>query len=305
MQKVSVIIPCYQDALTLAKAINSVVQQTRRVDEIIVVNDCSPQTPLIDVIVAQFSSVVYVKNSINKGLAATRNIGVKKSTGDVLSFLDADDEYHPQKIEFQLKLLEKNNVLTCAYQRIATDRLAKVPINFVGKVPSTLFTSAESLVWRNRLTGAAMMIHRETFNRMGGYNEEFRSSEDFDFWLRLLELRIPVVNIRLPLYLYLTNEQGLSRNYPNISQYEWIVVCSYLTRRRERGVISQQQEGLIRLLYLVRQFYRYELCLDQGLLELASSNLEQLKPWRLATVVLHSLRASKLIKLMAWFKKHC
>jgi len=92
---VCVIIPCYKDSSTLDRAIRSVYAQTRKVNEIIVVNDFSPETQEIEEILIRHPEIKYIKNIKNYGLAKTRNIGVKNSKSEIITFLDADDEIHP------------------------------------------------------------------------------------------------------------------------------------------------------------------------------------------------------------------
>ena len=102
--KVSVIIPCYNDALTLARAIDSVINQTYSNIEMVVVNDCSPQTALIEKCLSEYPQVRYLRNSENVGLAATRNNGLAIAKGELVAFLDADDEYLPDKIKLQVEI---------------------------------------------------------------------------------------------------------------------------------------------------------------------------------------------------------
>ena len=101
MQLVSVIITCYKDGATLERAIISVINQKYKAVEIIVVNDFSPETDLIDSIIENYKEIVYIRNDINKGLAASRNIGIEVASGEYIAFLDADDSWHIKKIEIQ------------------------------------------------------------------------------------------------------------------------------------------------------------------------------------------------------------
>ena len=121
VMRVSVVIPCYKDAHTLARALDSVLGQSRQVDEIIVVNDASPESHEIEAVMDGYPQVRYIINSQNMGLAATRNVGVEMATGDVISFLDADDQLHPQKIEFQCSILKDGSAVSCDSVRFANE----------------------------------------------------------------------------------------------------------------------------------------------------------------------------------------
>lgn len=230
MSKVCVIIPCYKDAATLGFAVESVLAQTRLPDEIIVVNDCSPESSEIEAILAAYPSVRLVKNAINLGLAATRSEGVKHTSCDVVSFLDADDELHPQKIEKQLAVLKEGAAVSCAVRRIgyAAERAPTERIEGDGKVRR--FYSVQQNLFRNRLTGASILIRKDDLARVGGYDPSLKSCEDFDLWLRLLEAGVEVFHLDAPLYLYRVNPAGLSRNAVAISGWEMEVVHRALGR---------------------------------------------------------------------------
>ena len=86
--RVSVVIPCYRDAATLGRALASLQSQTKRADEVIVVDDCSPEGELIRQVIAGFPGTIYLRNAENLGLAGTRNRGLQEATGDVVAFLD-------------------------------------------------------------------------------------------------------------------------------------------------------------------------------------------------------------------------
>ena len=101
---VSVIIATYRRDNSLKKAIESALNQTYKYIEVIVVDDNANTewNTRVEAIVKQYPSVKYIQNKINKGSAATRNIGIKESGGDFITFLDDDDIYLPEKTERQL-----------------------------------------------------------------------------------------------------------------------------------------------------------------------------------------------------------
>lgn len=270
---VSVIIPCYEDASTLSRAIDSVLNQSAKISEIIVVNDCSPQSSEIEKIIARYSNLIYIKNEKNKGLAASRNIGVNAATGDIISFLDADDELHPQKIEAQIALFSPNEAISCQVARIGNE----VGMNRIKLYPTnwrfSIHRKSAHLIKKNVLTGASILIGKNLFLSVGGYDESLRSCEDFDLWLRLLDAGIPVLNIKLPLYLYRVNESGLSRNYLNISKWEIEVLRKYF-ERKESSKLFDQYKYFIYFIWLIKHLVRYEECKNPVLLENIIKNIE-------------------------------
>lgn len=98
------------------------LDQSRPADEIIVVNDASPETKEIESVLAAYPQVKYIVNATNLGLAATRNVGVRVTSADIVSFLDADDRLHPQKIELQLSLFRPESAVSSGISRIGGER---------------------------------------------------------------------------------------------------------------------------------------------------------------------------------------
>ena len=228
--EVSVIIPCYKDSATLRDAIESILNQTFQDIEIIVVNDDSPETTGIEEILENYPSVVYVKNDHNLGLAGARNVGIKKANGAYIAFLDADDEYHPHKLELQLRYIEDNSAIACDVQ-IFKERIPKITIfNKVDKANVREVFGDFKFCFQNYLTGASILAPKLLLLKVGGYDESLRSCEDYDLWLRLLSLNVKLIHLRLPLYYYRFNLDGLSKNANAISFWELEAVKRHLKR---------------------------------------------------------------------------
>lgn len=277
MSTVAVIIPCYCDSKTLARALDSVYAQTKPVNEIIVVNDCSPQTTDIEKIIEIYPEVIYVKNSINMGLAASRNSGVAASASEILTFLDADDELHPQKIEFQLPFLAENSAITCRVQRVFWEESRCLAHIFDKAAQGDKFVGHGWWPFGNTLVGAALMIRRETFLRVGGYDSELRSCEDFDLWFRLISAGIEVYSLNCPLYFYYCNPRGLSRDFKNISHWEIIVL--------DKNLKPGLRRSLVFIFWLLKHFARVKFSGDSVLLDRAIGNsYKYVKPRVLASL---------------------
>lgn len=301
MTTVAVIIPCYRDSRTLSRALESVMAQSRRPDEIIVVNDASPETSEIEAVLTAFPQVNYIVNSQNQGLAATRNAGVQAASSEIVSFLDADDELHPQKLEMQLSLYRPARTISCCVARIGDERGTDGVVTYPLEPKYSVFTDSSVLVRRNILTGASMMLSRELFLSLGGYDESLRSCEDFDFWLRILDAGIHVYDINLPLYLYRVNENGLSRNMLNISYWELEVVKKYYRRQRLAGR-SPSGESITLGIWLFKHFVRYEYCRDRRLLEKTYQNIEMLPLGYVFSTALYFAQKSGLIFAVSYFR---
>ena len=208
--RVSVIIPCYRDATTLGRALASLQAQTKRADEVIVVDDCSPEGELIRQVIAGFPGTIYVRNAENLGLAGTRNRGLQEASGDIVAFLDADDEAHPQRIEWQLNFVTPDSAVACDVERVPMDGTSP-PLFFDWPPPVKTYRGIGTVIYANRLTGASLMATTALLRTIGGYDSSLRSCEDFDLWLRLLACGYRVQRLRRPLYIYHQNPAGLSQ----------------------------------------------------------------------------------------------
>ena len=273
INSVSLIIPVYKDSETIGRAIESVYAQTRKPEEIIVVNDCSPETDRIEEVLLQYPDVVYVKNPVNIGLAASRNAGLKLASGQIVCFLDADDELYPQKIEFQLSVYKKDIAVNCMVTNTAGSSIE--PRFFSKDFKLRKIKSSSQNILRNTIVGASILISKDLLMRFGGYNEKLRSSEDFDLWLRLLDGGVCVHIVRVPLYVYYFNENGLSKNNLNISFWEIEVLKKYFDRKGGR-FLQSNIDACIWSFWLLKHILRYKKCKIEELRDRILQNIELL-----------------------------
>ena len=234
MQVVSVIIPTYNSASTLGRALDSVLSQTRPADEIIVVNDGSTDETE-DLVTRQYPQVRYHYQP-NAGLAATRNAGAALATGTILALLDSDDEWVPTKLERQLQILEQHPELCgvgCHRIRVQVDaegkELQRQPSRHAdGAVEEIDF---ERELWSNRICGATMVLRREIFDRFGGYDASMRALEDHDLWLRLLGGGQRLGVLREPLYVFYDRPGSLRTNVDHLEKAETIILEKWNPQR--------------------------------------------------------------------------
>lgn len=231
---VSIVIPCYRDSKTLSAAIGSLYKQTYSNIEIILVNDASPETTEIEEVLGRYKGVVYIKNEINVGLAASRNVGIKNSKGECVAFLDADDEWHPRKLELQMKYVADNIAVACDVEEFIANPPKLRVFSEAQESDIQVVENNLKFSFQNYLTGASLLAPKSLLLKVGGYDESLRSCEDYDLWLRLLEEKATLIHLRLPLYYYRFNAAGLSKNVNAISFWELEVVKRHLQRNSHR-----------------------------------------------------------------------
>jgi glycosyltransferase involved in cell wall biosynthesis len=189
MTRVSVVVPVYNGAATIAEAIDSALAQTYAGREVIVVNDGS--TDATAGVLRGYAERVSVIDRPNGGIAAARNTGVAAAIGEYLAFLDCDDIWMPTMVERAVAALDGDPDCVLAYTNCAVvdsdghDLRAALIGAGVDHAPS--LDEMLSRLWP--IMPSAVVMRRATFDACGGFSEEFRSYgfEDVIFWLRARE----------------------------------------------------------------------------------------------------------------------
>jgi glycosyltransferase involved in cell wall biosynthesis len=181
---ISVIIPAYNQAQYVSEAIRSVLGQTYPDFELIVIDDGSTdETPKI---LAKFSDPrIRVIWQPNAGLSAARNTGLRESHAQLVTFLDADDYFLPDKLEVLSRHLERYPEvgMVVGNERLI-DPYGKV-ISAPAKEHSSL--SLPGLLIDNPICVSAVLLRRRWLERIGNFDESLRACEDWDLWIRLLD----------------------------------------------------------------------------------------------------------------------
>lgn len=196
--KFSVIIPTYNRIDLLAKAIESVNNQTFNDFEIIVVNDNPGEKSRVDELVTKFIRVRVIHHPISKGGNAARNSGILHSNGEYIAFLDDDDIWLPEKLALHLKEHEQNpaaglvfsNCLYIYNNKNIADHVysPKIPSDVIKAMGNAQFCPA---------TSSIVSIKRECVEKCGLFDENLASFQDWDYWFRIAHLfkfeHIPIV----------------------------------------------------------------------------------------------------------------
>ena len=200
MKKVSVLIPTYHSDSTLTRAIDSVLKQSYPNVEVIVVDDNEPEDTFrksTEALMADYNDderVKYVKHDHNKNGAAARNTAFRNSVGEYITFLDDDDFYYASKIEAQVNYLEQHPNLGGCYcwrHQNGVDICGMYSGDLTFEILSMKFTP----------TTPCIMIKRECFETLNGFDESYRRHQDYEFLLRYFkkyELEpVPTVQVEI------------------------------------------------------------------------------------------------------------
>ncbi len=190
---VSVIIPTYKRPITLIRALNSVLKQTYSNVEVIVVDDNNPQTEdrlLTEnkmLLYKNNTRVHYIKHSHNRGGSAARNTGARSSKGKYIAFLDDDDEFLPNKIKSQVRTLEeKDEEWAVCYSRYYSKKKNEKPLESREHKEGYLYLDALSQKI-SLAAGSNLLIKRNAFENVGGFDETFIRNQDHEILTKLLK----------------------------------------------------------------------------------------------------------------------
>ncbi len=184
--RVSVIIPTYNRAHLIERAIQTVLSQTYQDLEIIVVDDGSSDNTEEVVMTLKDERIRYIRHEENKGAPAARNTGIQAAKGDYIAFQDSDDEWLPQKLEKQMKVFEtvsaKVGVVYTGFLRIENDKKEYIPYLWVTKKEGDIH---KELLKGSFITTPAILVRKECFKKAGMFDERLPRLQDWELVLRL------------------------------------------------------------------------------------------------------------------------
>ena len=225
MDLISVVITTYKRQLAiLERAIKSVTNQTYDNIELIVINDYPDDIAQADNIREMVKAIdpecVYIVNEKNIGAASSRNIAIAEAKGKYIAFLDDDDEWLPDKLEKQYKIISADSSVGLVYGNylLVDDKKAKNvrvinPRNPIKELVKMNFIGSTSIP----------LINLEILRKVGGFDGSLKMGQDYDLWLRIaLISKLEYINEPLIKY-FVSNDSTFRFNHQNrvISEQYW------------------------------------------------------------------------------------
>lgn len=252
---VSIIVPNYNSGYNIKDAIESVLSQTYKNWELIIIDDCSTDNSLG--IAHHYSNKesrikVLVLDKNNGRPAIPRNIGIKEATGNYIAFLDADDLWHPQKLKIQLIFIHE---LGCRF--ICSKLVDFSHLKDVGKHLSSTFSAYtinhdkithKKLLYKNIIPNSSVLLDKSLLSQcLFNEDKRYKAIEDYDLWLRIHQIIPCSIKLNHPLLFYRRSQNGISKgkldmlkkNYMLYNEYKlngaplgfanrYLYLCSYL-----------------------------------------------------------------------------
>ena len=244
---VTVIIPTYNRAALLERAIGSVLGQTWRDFELIVVDDGSTDGTALLSVLHSDTRLRFLRNGKNRGVSHARNTGAQAASAPWIAFLDSDDEWLPTKLEKQLAWTNEHPGAPIVQTRELWIRRGKRvnPPKTHEKFAGDLFSASLD---RCMITPSSVLLRRDLFETFGGFNESLPACEDYDLWLRVTcRNHVGLVDEYL-LKRYGGHADQLSASVPVLDKFRIQSICDLL----ESGLLSADQASLARTSILKR-----------------------------------------------------
>lgn len=212
----SVIIPCFRQAHFLGEAIESVLAQTVKADEIIVVNDGSDDNTGE---VARKYPVILAEKK-NGGLSSARNAGIKVATSQFIQCLDADDILRPDTIKEHMAIADESSIAQCGLMYFGSENAVYRPLG----------ANLETLLHSNTVY-CNSVFPKEAWVKAGGYDESDTMRlglEDWLFWIELCALGLQVKTSPYIALLYRRHANTMTKNttHPN-----WNLIVSFMAKK--------------------------------------------------------------------------
>jgi glycosyltransferase involved in cell wall biosynthesis len=183
--QISVIIPTYNRSKELLRAVNSVLNQTTQVLEILICDDGSTDDSYLLIKSLNNSKIIWINCGRNGNAAVPRNIGIKNAKGNWVAFLDSDDEWLPFKLEYQINLILSNNASAVSSNAININVKTKEFTHYFNKKLTILNFS--KLLYSNYVITSSVLIKKNLLLKYKLFpeNNDFIGFEDYALWLKI------------------------------------------------------------------------------------------------------------------------
>lgn len=216
---ISVIVPVYNGARYISQALESILNQTRRPGEILVIDDGSTDDTAR--VVGQFGDSVVYHYQKNMGSSVSRNRGVGLASGQLLAFLDADDLWTEDKIAIQLAALDANPNLDLVWGHV---------VEFRGETPAT-GSCAAAIAGHHPGT---MLVRREAFTRIGNFSEAYQEAEVVEWMTRVLQCEVSHLMLRETLMFRRIHEANKGLSNPAANRQYLAILKNHLDKKRAK-----------------------------------------------------------------------
>ena len=192
---ISVLLSVYNDDKNIKKSIDSILSQSYKNIELLVIDDCSTDNTYEIINEIKDSRVKIFRNKDNKGLTKSLNILIKESKGQILARQDSDDVSLPNRLEIQYSELQKSQLDACTTRAHIKNSKRSIP-RFSHLLPLSIV-----IKYKNPFIHGTLMIRKSVILNIGMYDENIKYAQDYKLFLELLKKNYKIRILRKKLYV--------------------------------------------------------------------------------------------------------
>ena len=217
MKKITAIIPIHNSSKHIKQCIESVLNQTYKNIELILIDDASTDNSVELVKNIKDNRIKLIELKENSGAAVARNKGIEEATGDYICFLDSDDYWLPNKLERQIKFIEENNYtfIYAGYDYFKNGKRKKA------KVPKSM--NYNQLLKNHAIFTSTVMLNMTHLKKEDIYMPNLRRGQDYGAWWKKIKKGITAYGITETLAIYRVGEKSLSSNKFKALDRTWML----------------------------------------------------------------------------------
>ena len=222
LTKISIIVTTYNDELFIAEAISSIKRQLKRLPElryeiIVINNNSTDSTSRILETLNESKCLTILNSKSNSGPSSARNKGIKSAAGEWVAFLDGDDYWLPERLDIMMFLVSNDKSVDIVFADALIEQdgvLTKTLQSSVMPPPKDTRNMLDHLFKRNCINMCAVLMKTDLARKVM-FDENLRSAEDYDFWIRVSATGAKFAYINRPLVVYRRYGHSLSSNRLN------------------------------------------------------------------------------------------
>lgn len=248
MEAISVVIPTYNRSRSIVKAVESVLNQTYPVEEVIIADDCSQDDTAEVLRQIPDDRVRYCRLQENRGAGGARNFGVEKARFELIAFHDSDDQWTKDKIETQMAYWENHRDCGLVYCAYAMELLGCIR-HIVPDMENRDILEGHilpNLLVRNTIGAPTVLMPKAVFEEVGGFDEGMRSLEDWDFAIRVAK-KYPIGFVPEVLLEVAASDGGVSSHVGAYYQNRCYMLRKHRADYLETGVLDSAVQNLLQM----------------------------------------------------------
>lgn len=251
MPKVSVILPTYNRANVILRSIESVLNQSFRDLELIVIDDCSTDNTkdVLNKISDPRLKSVFLKK--NKGACYARNVGIKKAQGNFIAFQDSGDEWLHGKLEKQINYLEEKKIDAVCSSYILVENSSVVK-----KIPPgkhyDFFIKCEDLLPGNLVGTPTLIVKASLIREIGGFDDNLPRFQDWELAIRIAQ-KTPIFFYSEPLTIAHACQDSLTAN-----NFNGVIALEHILKKHCVMFKKNRKEFAMKLRFLAKNYYHFK-----------------------------------------------